>query len=96
MMKDPAAPAAFTNTDFRSEHGHACYLHGHQGVIDPLLLHQLAVSAQFHDFSLVKARNDICVPDGGESVGDNDGGSTESHLQANSGEGMTGNTGSIY
>lgn len=51
-------------------------------MIDPLLFHQLAVTAQLHDFPFVKAGDDVRVPDGGESVGDNDGGSTQTHLQA--------------
>lgn len=57
------------------------HLCGHQSVIHPLLLHQLAVSAQFHDFPFIEAGNDVCVPDGGQPVGNNDGGSTKSHLQ---------------
>lgn len=94
MIEDSAAPTDFTIFDAASVCVRACYLHGHQGVVDPILLHQLAVSAQFHDFTFIEASDDIGVPDGGESVGNNDGGSTESHLQANSDEGMMGNTGS--
>lgn len=94
MIEDSAAPTDFTIFDAASVCVRACYLHGHQGVVDPILLHQLAVSAQFRDFTFVEASDDIGVPDGGESVGNDDGGSTESHLQANSDEGMMGNTGS--
>lgn len=83
-VKDSAAPAAFARTAL-SVHVHACYLHGHQRVINPLLFHQLAVTSHFHDFPFVKAGDDICVPDGGESVGDYNGGSTQTHLQADSG-----------
>lgn len=51
-------------------------------MVDPLFLHQLAVSPLLNDFTFVEASDDVGVPDGGESMGDNDGSSTESHLQA--------------
>lgn len=58
------------------------YLHGHQTVVDSLLFHQLPVRPQLHDLTVTETADDVCILDGGEAVGDHDGGATHTDLRS--------------
>lgn len=58
------------------------YLHGHQTVVDSLLFHQLFVRPQLHNLTIMETTDDVGILDGGEAVGDHDGGATHTDLRA--------------
>lgn len=51
-------------------------------MVDPLSLHQLAVSPQLHNFTITESGNNVGISDGGEAVSDHDGSATQSDLDA--------------
>jgi hypothetical protein len=57
------------------------YLHVNESEVDPFLLHQLTVTSLFHNDSILKPSDDICVPDGRQSVSYHNGGSAFSGLK---------------
>lgn len=62
--------------------GVALVLQGDQREVDTFPLQEFAVSPSLHRPSVLKADNHVCVPDGGEAVGDGDGGPARAHLHS--------------
>lgn len=72
----------------RNEHSFTCgggaslVLQGDQREVDTFPPQELAVGPSLHRLPVLKAHNHVCVPDGGEAVGDGNGGPASAHLHS--------------
>lgn len=62
--------------------GVALVLQGDQREVDAFPLQELTVSPPLHRLSVLKANNHVCVPDGGEPVGNGNGCPACAHLHS--------------
>lgn len=62
--------------------GVALVLQGDQREVDTFPLQELTVGPSLHRLSVLKAHDHVCVPDGGEAVGDGNGGPARAHLHS--------------
>lgn len=60
--------------------GCALVLQGDQGEVDTFLFQQLAVCPPLHGLSMLKANDDVCISNGGQTVGYGNRCSAHSHL----------------
>lgn len=77
------------NEAVNNEHGFTCgcagvalVLQRDQRKVDAFPLQELTVSPPLHRPSMLKANNHVCVPDGGEAVGNGDGRPARAHLHS--------------